>query len=119
MPISKERFKKGELYSVMRLEDVMEPDLGYQIKEIAKMVRRTPMRVGYKLRELEKEGKAECRRVESKIIWILTESAYLEGTVKLDKQKLRIRGRPTKEAKERAGKKKDKRVIVEKPKPRA
>lgn len=93
----------------------MEPDLGYQIKEIAEMVKRTPMRIGYKLRELEKEGKAECRRVNGKIIWLLTETAYLEGTVKIDKQKLRIRGRPTKEASMK-GKKKDKRVLVSKPK---
>jgi len=88
----------------MRLEDILEPDLGYQIKEIAILAHRTPMRIGYKLKELEKEGKAECRRVDNKIIWMLTESAYLEGTVKVDKQKLKIRGRPTKEARVRSKK---------------
>ena len=87
----------------MRLEDVLEPDQAYQIKEIAALVQRTPMRIGYKLRELEKAGKAECRRVEGKIVWVLTEAAYLEGTVKADKQKLRIRGRPTKEARLKRG----------------
>jgi len=104
MPISKDKFKQGELYTIMRLEDVMEPDQAYQIKEIAVMVKRTPMRIGYKLRELEKDGKAECRRVEGKIVWALTENAYFEGTVKADKQKLRIRGRPVKEARMRGKK---------------
>lgn len=104
IPISKDRFKKGDLYSVMRLEEVMEPDQAYAIKEIAKLTKRTPMRIGYKLRELESLHKAECRRVEGKIVWLLTEQAYLEGTVKIDKKKLRIRGRPTKEAKMRPGK---------------
>lgn len=118
MPISKDKFKQGELYSIMRLEDIMEPDQAYQIKEIAAMANRTPMRIGYKLRELEKEHKAECRRVDSKIVWALTETAYLEGTVKVDKQKLRIRGRPTKEAKMRP-KKGQQPVIVNKQSKRA
>lgn len=103
IPISKDKFKKGELYSVMRLEDVMEPDQAYTIKELAKLTKRTPMRIGYKLSELESAHKAERRRVEGKIVWLLTEQAYLEGTVKIDKKKLRIRGRPTKEAKMRQG----------------
>lgn len=112
MPIPRDKFKQGDPYSVMRLEDIMEPDSAYTIKELAVLTKRTPMRIGYKLRELEQIGKAECRRVDGKIVWALTEIAYLEGTVKLDKQRLKIRGRPTKE--EVARKRKDKRVIVTK-----
>jgi len=93
MPIDKKKFQEGEEFSVMVLEEVMEPDQAYQLKELVEITHRTPMRVGYKLRELESDGKAERRRIDGKIYWTLTDKAYREGTVK-SRKRLRIRGRP-------------------------
>lgn len=94
MPVSKDKFKKGKPYEIMRLEELMEPDMAYTLKEICKLADRTSMRVGFKLRQLQGEKKAERRRIDGKIHWMLTTRAYTEGTVKSDKNKLRLRGRP-------------------------
>jgi len=94
MPKSKKEFLTGEKYKVMQLEDHMEPDKAYPLKEICAMVHRTPMRVGYKLKELEEEKKAERRRLDGKIYWMLTAKAYTQGTVKGRRKRVKTRGRP-------------------------
>ena len=96
LPIDKKTFKeKGETFEIMRLEDHLQPDQAYTLKEIVQMVNRTPMRVGFKLRQLEAEGKAERRKVDGKTYWMLTDIAYVEGSVKVRTfLKPKKRGRP-------------------------
>jgi hypothetical protein len=95
MPIKKDKFKKGSVVNTMALEEIMQPDQAYTIKELVKITKRTSMRVGYKLRELETAGKAERRLIEGKIYWILTDKCYREGSIKSRVQlKIKPRGRP-------------------------
>ena len=98
MPVDDKTFDtEGFDPGVMRLETVMTPGLAYTIRELEELTGRTYTRIVYKLRELEKQHKAESKVINHVVHWRLTTASYLEGTVELHERhsEIKLPGRPT------------------------
>ena len=97
MPKDSAEFEKGKEAGIMKLETVMEPGMGYSVRELEKLTGRSYTRIRYKLGKLEEEGKAENKIIDHVTYWRLTTLAYLEGTTKPRKstKKQRGPGRPS------------------------
>lgn len=97
MPKRSEEFDKGKKAGPMRLESVMVAGNAYTIRELEKLTGRTYTRIAYKLKQLQRDEKAECQVVDHVTYWRLTSTCYLDGSVKErpSKKKGRSPGRPS------------------------
>lgn len=96
MPKDTTDFDEGKSAGVMKLEDVMDGDSAYSVRELEERTGRTYTRILHKLKELRGVGKAEDRIIDHVTYWRLTTKAYLEGTVKERKRKKKRKpGRPS------------------------
>jgi len=96
MPKDTTDFDEGKKAGVMKLEEVMDGDSAYTVRELEERTGRSYTRIVAKLRELKGDGKAEDKIIEHVTYWRLTSLAYLEGTVKeRSKKKKRKPGRPS------------------------
>ena len=95
-PKSAKEFEDGKRAGIMKLESFMMAECAYTIRELETITGRTYTRISYKLKELERDGKAESRIIDNVTYWRLLSPAYLEGTVKeRTKKKKRGPGRPS------------------------
>lgn len=97
MPKRSDEFDAGKVAGQMRLEAVMVAGYAYTIRELEKLTGRSYTRIAYKLRELQKDEKAECQIVDHVTYWRLTSACYLDGSIKerVSKKKGRKPGRPS------------------------